>query len=59
LNYFRLSRFNDYIETTKPSLIVDNLIIGTMYLDLEGQVKGINRSTGDNCYINCIPKSWT
>ena len=47
------------MEITKPNLIVDNVIIGTMYLDLDGTVKGINKTTGDTCQITCIPKSWT
>jgi len=38
---------------------VDNLIFGVMYLDLQGTVKGVNKTTGDSCFITCIPKSWT
>jgi hypothetical protein len=35
------------------------LIFGSIIIDLDGIVKGINKSTGDYCEINCIPKSWT
>ena len=36
-----------------------NLIFGSIIIDLEGTVKGINNTTGDTCQIVCTPKSWT
>lgn len=44
---------------SKPNVQINNLIFGTIIIDLDGTVKALNKTTGDFCEIICTPKSWT
>ena len=43
---------------TKMPLAVHNIIMGTMYLELQGKVEGFNETTGDKISIKFNPKTW-
>lgn len=42
----------------KPTLAVGNLIVGSMYFDMSGTVKGMNKTTGDVIELTFTPKTW-
>lgn len=44
---------------SKPKLAVNNLIMGTTYLDVEGTSKAINKTTGDTLEIQFTTQGWT
>jgi hypothetical protein len=39
-------------------LRVCNLILGSMYLDMEGTINAKNKTTGDSLEITFTPKGW-
>lgn len=42
----------------KPTIIIQNLIVGTMYFDSEGTIKGKNMTTNDTIELTFTPKSF-
>ena len=53
-SYINFERYNDNIVYTKPFVNVQNLIFGTMYLQINGKFKIIN-DEGDICEVNILP----
>ena len=53
-SYINFERYNDNIVYTKPFINVQNLIFGTMYLQINGKFKVIN-DEGDICEVNILP----
>ena len=53
-SYINFERYNDNIVYTKPFVNVQNLIFGTMYLQINGKFKVIN-DEGDICEVNILP----
>lgn len=43
---------------TKCDIGINNMIMGTMNLDLFGEIKGINETTGDTITLDMIPRGW-
>ena len=39
-------------------LAVHNIIMGTMYIELQGKIEGFNETTGDKVNIKFTPKTW-
>jgi hypothetical protein len=49
----------DEVHTvSKPQIQINNLILGSMYFDLVGEIKGLNEKTGDSLTITFNPKSY-
>ena len=44
---------------SKPKLTVNNLIVGTTFLDIDGKLKSINKTTGDTLEVNFTTRGWT
>ena len=45
----KLLKYGDDIIISKPNVQINNLIFGTIIIDLDGTVKDINKTTGDFC----------
>jgi len=43
---------NEHISIKKATVIVKNLIMGTMIMDMDGTLTGYNHSTGDRVDID-------
>ena len=52
--YIKYERYNDNIVYTKPLINVQNLIFGTMYIQINGKFKVTNEE-GDICEVNILP----
>lgn len=59
MHYLKLFKYGDEMIISKPNVQINNLIFGTIIIDLDGTVKALNKTTGDFCEIICTPKSWT
>jgi hypothetical protein len=44
---YSLSKHNDVIKMSKMPLAACNVVVGTLYLDMEGEFEGFNETTGD------------
>lgn len=53
-----MKKFDEHYSATRPVTCVCNLIIGTMYLDLDGETECVNHSTGEKITINFIKQGW-
>lgn len=53
-----LSKFNDKIFLSKNNLQINNLILGSPSMELIGDIKGLNQTTGDKIEVKFNPKSW-
>jgi len=42
----------------KQNLSVNNVIIGSLYFDMDGTIEGKNETTGDTLEINFVKKTW-
>ena len=56
--HFSFSQFGDEITVTKPTIKINNLVMGQMSFDLEGKVVAKNSRTGDLVEIDLVSKSW-
>ena len=56
---FFFDQYNEAIEISKPRIMVNNVVFGGMYFDIEDKSLGKNLKTGDSIEINFTPKSWT
>ena len=56
--HFRFSQYGDEITVTKPSIKINNLVMGQMSFDLEGKIVAKNSRTGDLVEIDLVSKSW-
>ena len=56
-NYI-LDKYNDYITVTKPDVKIHNIIMGTLYADMEGTINSVSHTTGDKAEIKMVPKGW-
>ena len=54
-----LNKNNDHIVFWKPNSTVQNIILGTMYVDTYGEMSFKNYSTGDTALITFKLKGWT
>lgn len=41
------------------NLQVNNIILGGMYFELDGELNGFNETTGDKIKIVFVPRSWS
>ena len=55
---YELSKYGDLIEVTKPPLQVNNIIFGTIYLDIDGKLTGRNQD-GHYIDVSFTTKGWT
>jgi hypothetical protein len=55
---FLLDKHNDVIKTSKMDVVACNLILGNMYVDMDGSIEGINETTGDKLIVQFTPTSW-
>jgi len=44
---YTLSKHNDVIKLSKMGLSANNIIVGTMFIEMENELEGFNESTGD------------
>ena len=54
-----LSKYGDDIVISKPNISINNLVVGTMYLDIDGTLRAINKTTGDTLEIEFTKRGWT
>ena len=50
---------NEHYVVNRPVTTANNLIIGTLYLDLAGETVAVNRSTGDKWVFRFIKRGWS
>lgn len=50
---------NEIYEITAPEVTVNNLIIGTPYIDIGGKQVITNKKNGDYCIMEFYKKGWT
>ena len=54
--YITYTYYDDVVAFTKPSVVVRNLIIGTIDLDVEGKFQ-VTNEMGDLCEVDMIPST--
>lgn len=53
-----LKATNEHFVVNRPINTVNNLILGTLYIDLAGESVTVNRSTKEKCIIRYIKRGW-
>lgn len=56
---YYFEKFDEYISVGRPACHAQNLIIGTMYVDVDGQTDAINHKTGDRADIKFNLRGWS
>ena len=49
---------NEHFTMNRPVTTANNLIFGTLYLDLAGDVTCVNRNTNEKCVIKFFKRGW-
>ena len=49
-------KYAEHVSYMKPSLLLQNLIYGGTYIDLEGDLTALNHTTGERCDIKFFKK---
>ena len=57
--YIKLLKHKDVITYKRPTISIQNIIIGTMYVDYYGEMPYVNHTTGDTASITLKQQSWT
>jgi hypothetical protein len=52
-------KFKDVISIGRPTVLVKNLVIGTLYVDVAGQVDAINHKTKETCVVKFNTRGWS
>ena len=52
-----LTKYDDHISASKPSMCMKNLMFGGFYIDIEGIVETVSHSTGSRVEAEFIGKS--
>jgi hypothetical protein len=55
---FFLSGHDDVIKINKMDMIAQNLILGNMYVDMDGTINGFNEKTGDKISVMFTTTTW-
>lgn len=50
---------NEHIVVKLPDTSANNLILGTIYVDLHGKCEVLNLNTGEKCELTCFRRGWT
>ena len=48
--------FDEHISLMKPPVLIQNIIWGGLYVDLEGELLGLNHNTGEKCVFQFFKK---
>ena len=56
---YHFEQFDETITIGRPPVHACNLIIGQLYVDVDGQIEAINHKTGDRAAIKFNLKGWT
>jgi hypothetical protein len=48
--------YNEDLVLMKPEVLIQNLIYGGTYVDIEGEIIGINHTTGEKMVLNLHKK---
>jgi len=52
--HIKLKSTGEHFTANRPSTLVNNIIIGSLYVDLEGDTTITNETTGDQCKLTYI-----
>lgn len=56
LHNYILEKTGDFITVTKPEVKICNIIFGSIYADLNGQIEANNHNTGERAVVKLIAK---
>ena len=51
-------KFDESISISRPKVYACNLVLGTLYVDFEGEVKALNNRNGDTAVLNFARRGW-
>lgn len=54
----KFTKYGDEIELSKPKILIQNIILGSMSFDMEGPSIGKNYATGDSIELMFHTKKW-
>lgn len=55
---YYFENFEETISIGRPTVYAQNIVIGTLYLDYEGECKVFNHKTGEKAVITYFPQGW-
>lgn len=50
---------DECITVYRPKIIVNNVVLGTLYVDFDGTVEAINHRTGEKAVITFYTAGWS
>ena len=57
-DYFYES-FNETISVGRPSIYANNIVMGSMYLDVSGSIECINHRTEEKATLTFVTRGWS
>ena len=56
---YYFEKYDEWISINRPQVMACNLIIGSMYIDVEGDVEAVNNKTGERADIKFNTRGWS
>lgn len=57
-DYF-YENFQETISISRPTVYANNVVLGSMYIDYEGQIKATNHKTGETAEFCYFRQGWS
>lgn len=58
-NDYFFEQHDETITVTKPEIVIQNLVLGTLYIDFEGKIVATNQRTNERATVEFYPRGWT
>ena len=58
LQHVKLLTTGEHFTYHRPETMLKNIMIGTLYMDIDGETTIVNHQTGDYCKFKFHPQGW-